>query len=186
MPFNDIYQGSEQKMNKALDVMKDEFKRIRTGRATPGLVENIKVDYYGTPTMLKQLATISIPEPKLLIIKPFDVNSTGDIEKAILKSEIGITPNNDGKLIRLVVPPLSEERRKQLTKGIKELVEKAKISIRNIRRDAIKQGEDEEEKKILSEDDKFRLKEKMQELTTKKEKESGELLAKKTKEIMGI
>ncbi|MEK7448246.1 MAG: ribosome recycling factor [Planctomycetota bacterium] len=186
MPFNEIYQDAEQKMKKAVEVLLEEFKRIRTGRATPGLVESIQVDYYGTATPLKHLAAISIPEPKLLIIKPYDVSSTGAIEKAILKSEIGITPANDGKMVRLVIPPLSEERRKQLVKMIKELVEKAKVVVRNVRRDAIKQGEDEEKAKKISEDDKFLLKDKLQELTTNKEKEIDELLTKKTKEIMEI
>lgn len=186
MPYNEIYQASEQKMTKVIEGVTNEFKSVRAGRATPGLVEHIRVEYYGAPTPLKQVATISIPEPRLIIIKPYDPSTLGNIEKAILKSDIGITPNNDGKLIRLPVPPLSEERRKQLSKMIKEMSEKTRISLRNIRRDSNKQAETEEKKGAMPEDDKFRLKDELQKLTEKYEKKIGEIVDNKTKEIMEI
>lgn len=186
MPAQQIIQNSEQKMVKAVEVMSGEFKGIRSGRASPALVENIRVEYYGTPTPLKQMATISIPEARLIIIKPYDATSLGTIEKAILKSDIGITPANDGKLIRLAVPHLSEERRKQLTKISKDIAEKAKISVRNVRRDALHQADEEEKSKAITEDDKFRIKDEMQKLTEKYEKQIDELLVKKNKEIMEV
>ena len=186
MPAQQIIQNSEQKMTKAVEVMTAEFKGIRSGRATPALVENIRVEYYGAPTPLKQIATISIPEARLIIIKPYDATSLGTIEKSILKSDIGITPANDGKLIRLAVPHLSEERRKQLTKVSKDTSEKAKIAVRNIRRDALHQVDEEEKKKTLTEDDKFRLKDELQKLTEKYEKQIDDLLVKKNKEIMEV
>lgn len=181
-----ICSDAEQKMQKAMEVMSNEFKGIRTGRASPALVENIKVEYYGSPTPLKQLANISVPEPRMIIIKPFDQTSLGAIEKAIMVSDTGINPNNDGKLIRLNLPPLSEERRKQLSKGAKDNAEKTKVAVRNIRRDAIKLVEDEEKKKTITEDAKFKLKDELQKLTEKYEKQVDEAAAKKTAEIMEI
>jgi ribosome recycling factor len=186
MPYQAIVQQSEQRMQKTVQVMADEIKGIRTGRASPALVDNIRVEYYGTQTPLKQLATISVPEPRLLVIKPFDMSSIGEIEKAILKSELGITPQSDGKLVRLAVPHLSEERRKQLSKMVKETAERNKVSVRNIRRDALKMAEDEEKSKTISEDEKFKVKDEMQKLTEKYEKEVETLLEKKTKEIMEV
>ncbi|MFA5795250.1 MAG: ribosome recycling factor [Candidatus Brocadiia bacterium] len=179
-------QSNEQKMAKAIEVMSNDFKGIRSGRATPALVENIRVDYYGAPTPLKQLANISIPEARLVIIKPYDASVLQTVEKAILKSDIGITPANDGKMIRLAIPHLSEDRRKQLGKMAKDASEKTKISVRNVRREALHQVEEEEKKKTLTEDDKFRLKEDLQKLTDKYEKQIDELLSKKTKEIMEV
>ncbi|MFH0888923.1 MAG: ribosome recycling factor [Planctomycetota bacterium] len=173
-------------MQKALEVMVNEFKGIRTGRASPALVENIRVEYYGSPTPLKQIANISVPEPRMIIIKPYDQTFLKDIEKAIMTSDTGINPNNDGKLIRLNLPPLSEERRKQLSKVAKDTAEKAKVSVRNIRRDSIRLVEDEEKKKTLTEDAKFKLKDDLQELIEKNEKQIDELLSKKTADIMEI
>ncbi|MFH1227923.1 MAG: ribosome recycling factor [Planctomycetota bacterium] len=181
-----IMQNSEQKMSKAIEAMNNEFKGIRSGRATPSLVDNVRVDYYGVPTPLKQLANISIPEARLMIIKPYDATVLQSVEKAILKSDIGITPANDGKMIRLAIPHLSEDRRKQLSKMAKDASEKTKISVRNVRREALHQVEEEEKKKALTEDDKFRLKEDLQKLTDKYEKQIDELLIKKTKEIMEV
>lgn len=186
MPVDDILLEAQDKMEKALEVLVTELKGIRTGRATPGLVENVRVEYYGSPTPLKQIAGISAPDPRLLIIKPFDPSSLADIEKAILKSDLGLNPSSDGKMLRLAVPPLSEERRKQLGKQAKEVSEKTKLTIRNVRRDAIKLGDDEEKDGTISEDDKFRLKDGIQELTEEHEKKCGEILEKKTKEIMEI
>ena len=129
---------AEERMSKALDFMRDEFRGMRTGRAHPGLVETIRVDYYGTATPIKDMASISVPEADQIVIKPFDANAIGDMEKGLLASDLGITPQNDGKLIRLKVPPLSEERRKQLVSRAKEIAEESRISMRNVRRDANK------------------------------------------------
>ena len=181
-----IYTDAEQKMQKAVEVMVNEFKGIRTGRASPALVENIRVEYYGSPTPLKQVANISVPEPRMIIIKPYDPTFLKDIEKAIMTSDTGINPNNDGKLIRLNLPPLSEERRKQLSKVAKDTAEKAKVAVRNIRRDSIRLVEDEEKKKTLTEDAKFKLKDDLQKLIEKNEKQIDELLSKKTVDIMEI
>ncbi len=186
MPVDDILLEAQDKMEKALEVLVGELKGIRTGRATPGLVENVRVEYYGSPTPLKQIAGISAPDPRLLIIKPFDPSSLANIEKAIQKSDLGLNPASDGKLIRIAVPPLSEERRKQLSKQAKETSEKAKLAIRNVRRDAIKQSEDEEKEGALSEDQKFRLKDEIQKLTDEHEKKVADIVEKKSKEIMEI
>lgn len=186
MPVDDILLEAQDKMEKALEVLVGELKGIRTGRATPGLVENVRVDYYGSPTPLKTIAGISAPDPRLLIIKPFDPSSLGDIEKAIQKSDLGLNPSSDGKMLRLAVPPLSEERRKQLGKQAKETSEKAKLTIRNARRDGIKQGEDEEKDGAISEDEKFKLKDEIQKLLEEHEKKCADILEKKTKEIMEI
>ncbi|MBI5778657.1 MAG: ribosome recycling factor [Planctomycetes bacterium] len=181
-----ICSDAEQKMQKAMEVMANEFRGIRTGRASPALVDNIKVEYYGSPTPLKQIANISVPEPRMIIIKPYDQSSLGAIEKAIMTSDTGINPNNDGKLIRLNLPPLSEERRKQLSKVARDNAEKTKVAVRNIRRDGIKLVEDEEKKKTITEDAKFKLKDELQKLTEKFEKQVDETVTKKTAEIMEI
>ena len=181
-----ICNDAEQKMQKAMEVMTNEFRGIRTGRASPALVDNIKVEYYGSPTPLKQIANISVPEPRMIIIKPYDQSSLGAIEKAIMTSDAGVNPNNDGKLIRLNLPPLSEERRKQLSKVARDTAEKTKVAVRNIRRDGIKLVEDEEKKKTITEDAKFKLKDELQKLTEKYEKQIDENVSKKTAEIMEI
>ena len=184
MPFDDIVLEAEDKMQKAVEVLANEFKGVRTGRASPGLVEGVKVDYYGAPTPLKSLASITCPEPRLIMIKPFDPSSLSSIEKAIQKSDIGLNPQSDGKIIRLAVPPLSEERRKQMAKQVKELGEKAKVSIRNIRRDANQVADEEEKKKILSEDEKKKTREENDRLTKEYEGKVQESVDKKTKEVM--
>ncbi len=184
MPFDDIVLEAEDKMQKALDVLTGEFKGVRTGRASPGLVEGVRVDYYGAPTPLKSLASITCPEPRLIMIKPFDGGALGAIEKAIQKSDIGLNPQSDGKIIRLAVPALSEERRKQLAKQVKDLGEKQKVAIRNVRRDANQVADDEEKKKILSEDDKKKTREEIDRLTKEYEAKVQESVDKKTKEVM--
>jgi ribosome recycling factor len=140
-------------MDKALEFLQHEFRGIRTGRASPGLVDNLKVDYYGSPTPLKQLATIAVPQVDMIVIKPFDPASLKEIEKAIKSSELSIAPLLDGKIIRLNVPPLSEERRGQLVNQVKRMAEQTKVSIRNIRREAIKQLEQEQKAKTITEDE---------------------------------
>lgn len=186
MPYDDIYLESSEKMTGALDVFNNDLRGIRTGRATPGLVEFIKVDYYNSPTPLKQIANISAPEPRMLIIKPFDPSSMQEIEKAIQKSDLGLNPQNDGKIIRLVVPPLSGERRKQLSQVVRDLGEKAKVSIRNVRRDANKLADAEEKEGTITEDEKFKLKDDIQKLVEEFEKKIQDLFDKKSKEIMEV
>ena len=153
MPTKEILSESKSKMEKAIEVLHDELKTVRTGRASTGLVENVKVDYYGTATPLKSLATISAPDVNMLVIKPFDPASVKDIEKAIKNSDLSIAPIIDGKFIRLNVPPLSEERRKQLVQQAKQVGEQTKVTIRNIRRDTNKQLEKQEKDKVITEDD---------------------------------
>lgn len=179
-----IVADATAKMTKALEVLSGELKTVRTGRASPALVENIKVEYYGAPTPLKGLANISAPEPQLLIVKPFDPSSLAEINKAIQKADIGLNPQNDGKVLRIAVPPLSGERRKQMAQSIKEAGETQRVAVRNVRRDANKRADDEEKAKKIPEDEKFRVKEEIQKLTEKHEKQIDELLAKKTKEIL--
>ncbi|HUS73695.1 MAG TPA: ribosome recycling factor [Sedimentisphaerales bacterium] len=152
MPTKEIVSESESKMKKAVEFLRDELKAVRTGRASTGLVENMKVEYYGTPTPLKQMATLATPQADMVVIKPFDPGSLKDIEKAIKNSDLSIAPIVDGKLIRLNIPPLSGERRKQLVSQAKQMGEQAKVSIRNIRRDANKHLEKQQKNKIITED----------------------------------
>ena len=183
MPLDEIAFEAEEKMEKAAAYLASEFKGVRTGRATTGLVDHIKVEYYGSSTPLQQLATLSAPEANLIVIKPFDPTSIKDIERAILGSELGITPQSDKRVIRLVVPPLSGERRKQLANQVKQMTEEARISIRNIRRDANKHIDQEQKSKVLTEDEADKGKEEIQDLTKKYEQKVGELLKAKLAEI---
>jgi ribosome recycling factor len=184
MPVNQIITNSENKMKKAVEVLQDEFKGVRTGMASTGLVENIKVEYYGNPTPLKALAALSTPQPDMILVKPFDPGSIKDIEKAILASELGLTPMSDGKVIRLNVPPLSEERRKQLVHQVKGLGEQAKVSVRNIRRDEIKLLEKEENDKLITEDDLEKGKKQMDDLTKQHTDRIDQVVKHKSDEIM--
>jgi ribosome recycling factor len=184
--YDDILLETEDKMEKAVAHLAGEFNHIRTGRATPGLVDGVRVDYYGAPTPLKSLATISIPEARLIVIKPFDPGSLKDIEKAIQKSELGVTPASDGKLIRLNLPPLSEEQRKKLAARCKEMAEAARVSIRNVRRDANKSADGAYADGDLTEDQDKKLKEEIQSLTKQYEGKVDEVLDRKTKEIMEV
>jgi ribosome recycling factor len=163
--IKDLLKDTEERMEKAVDALRDSLMTIRTGRASPALVERLPVEYYGTPTPLNQLATISVPEPRLLAIRPWDPNSLADIERAILKSELGLTPANDGKIIRLTIPRLTEERRQELVKVVGKRVEGGKVAIRNIRRDAIEDLRELESEKLISEDDFYRAKDDIQEIT---------------------
>ncbi len=172
-----------ERMEKAVQVLSDKYRGMRTGRANPGLVEGIRVEYYGTPTPLKQIANISAPEPDLLVIKPFDASSLSDIEKSIQKSDVGIHPSSDGRVIRLQVPPLSEERRKQLVSRAKEVAEETRIAIRNIRRDANKQAELLEKEKKISEDDLKSVKDEIQEYTKTSEEKVDKSLKTKSDEL---
>ncbi len=184
MPQDKILRELKEKMSKTLSVLKDEFRGMRTGRATPALVENIRVTYYGNPTPLKQIANISAPEAALLVIRPFDPSVAGEIQKAIQKSDIGINPSSDGKNIRLSIPPLSEERRKQLAGRAKEYSEKARISLRNERRDAIKTAEKLKKGGSIGEDQMFSLKDAVQEALKKFEDQADTMLETKTHELL--
>jgi ribosome recycling factor len=186
VPADDILLDAEEKMQKAVEHLKQQFRTVRTGRASAGLVEHLRVDYYGSPTELRQLATISVPDPLMLVIKPFDPGSVGDIAKAIQASDLGITPAVEGKIIRLAIPPLSEERRKQLGHQVKETAEAAKVTLRNVRRDAIKHIDTEEKSKVISEDEAKRGHEGATELVHEYEKQIDEALKHKTAEIMEV
>jgi ribosome recycling factor len=184
MPTRKIVDEHSKNMDKAVEFLRSELKSVRTGRAAPGLVEHLMVDYYGTPTPLKSLATITAPEPASLVIKPFDIGCLKDIEKAIKSSELSLAPILDGKMVRLNLPPLSEERRKQIVQQVKQLGEKTKISVRNIRRDAIKQLEDAEKAKTISEDARDKGKDEIEKLTKKHVDAVDEVIKHKSDEIM--
>jgi len=184
MSAEEILLEAEERMEKTIALLEDQFKGVRTGRASTGLVESIRVPYYGSPTPLKQLANLSTPEPQQILIRPFDVSAVGDIIKAIQSSDLGLTPNSDNKVIRLNVPSLSVEQRKKLSNRVKELAEEARVSIRNIRRDANKQADKELVDKILTEDDLARTKEDIQALTKKFEGKVNDLAEKKTTDIL--
>lgn len=184
MDGDTILLETEERMSKAIEVFKDKLRATRTGRASPGLVEGVRVEYYGSPTPLKQIANISAPEASMLVIKPFDPASLLDIEKAISKSDIGIHPTNDGKVLRLQIPPLSQERRKQLVQKTKDFAEETRVSIRNVRRDGNKHADGLA--KTISEDELKHLKDQVQELTKKYEGEVDSLLDAKSKELMSF
>jgi ribosome recycling factor len=186
MPLDDILLECEEHMDKALDHLRHELRGIRTGRASPALVENIRVDYYGTPTELRSIAAISVPEATQLLIKPFSPSDVKSIEKAINDSKIGLTPHSDGKQIRLNLPALSQERRLQLAGQCKQHAETAKVSVRNARRDANKQIDTEQKAGDLTEDDADKGKEQVQELTRDYEKKVEDLLEHKRKEILTV
>lgn len=185
MDRDEIVLTAEEKWEKTVHHFADQIRGIRTGRASAALVEPIRVDYYGALTPLQQLASISVPEARLVVVKPYDMGAMKEIEKAILKSELGVTPSNDGKLIRLAFPPLSEEQRKKLASRIKELAEQDKIALRNARREVMHLV-DESEKKGLPEDAAKRLREELQETFKSYEGKIDELVAKKTKEVMEV
>ncbi len=180
----DLLRDAEHRMQRAVDVLEEDLKRIRTGRATPALVEKITIDYYGVPTPLIQLAAITVPEPRQISIKPFDPKTIPAIERAILTSDLGLTPNNDGSTIRLFLPPLTEERRQELVRVVHKRVEQARIAIRNVRRDVLKDLREMEDEKMISEDERRRAEDKLQKLTEtyiEKANKAGEL---KEREIM--
>ena len=179
-----VLKEVEAKMQGALDTLGREFAGVRTGRASTGLLEGVRVDYYGTPTPIPQVASLSVPDPKTLLIQPWDASLLPAIEKAIMKSDLGLTPANDGKVIRLVMPPLNEERRKQLAKAVGKLAEDARVAIRNIRHDANKKLKTTEKEKKISEDDSRRGQEQIQKITDKLIQRVDELLKKKEQEIL--
>lgn len=184
MDQDEILLDAEERMEKAVEHFKSSLTGIRTGRANPGLVDSIKVEYYGSPTPLKQLANVSVPEPQQIMIRPFDVSTLDEIAKAIQNSDLGMAPNNDGRVVRLNVPPLSTERRQQLAGRVKELAEEARVSIRNIRRDANKHADQAEKAKEMTEDDRDQTKDKVQDLTKKYEGSVNKSAEAKEKEVM--
>ncbi|MCK4793576.1 MAG: ribosome recycling factor [Desulfobacteraceae bacterium] len=163
--INSVYDDARERMGKSIDALKNEFKKIRTGRASLALFEDIRVNYYGTTTPLKQMASLSVPESRLVIIQPWDQTVIGEIEKEILKSELGFTPMNDGKVIRIAIPPLTEERRKELVKVVRKIDEEYKVSIRNIRRDANEFLKSLKKDGEISEDDFFKAQDQVQKIT---------------------
>lgn len=179
-----IMQKTEDDMKKALEVMVRDFGTIRTGRASLSLLEGITVEYYGTPMPLNQVASLAIPEPRSINIQPWDLKVMPHIEKAIIKSDLGITPTNDGKILRLGIPPLTQERRKELVKVIKKMAEEGRVAMRNLRREANEQLKKLEKDKKITEDELHKSMDKVQELTDKVIKLVEESLAKKEKEIM--
>jgi ribosome recycling factor len=184
MDQDEILLDAEERMEKAVQILHSQLQGLRTGRATSGLVDSIRVDFYGSPTPLKQIANISIPEPQQILIRPFDASTLTAIAKAIQSSDTGLSPNSDGRVIRLNVPPLSNERRRQLVAREKELAEEARVAIRNVRRDANKHADQGEKDKSLTEDDCKQTKDQIQELTKKHEAKVSEMAAAKEKEIM--
>jgi len=173
-------------MRGAIQVLHDDLSAIRTGRASPALVEKLPIEYYGTPTPLMQLASINVPEPRSLMIKPFDPSTIKIIEKAILSSDLGLNPNNDGKVIHLNLPPLTEERRRELAKRVHHRLEESRVAIRNIRRDAHNDMRDFEKEKLISEDELTRGEEDLQKLTDRFIEEVAEMGKKKEIEIMEV
>ena len=184
--IKETVKDAEQHMRSAITALEEDLTGIRTGRATPALVEKMPIDYYGMPTPLLQLASISIPEARAILIKPFDPTSLKAIEKSILASELGLTPNNDGKSIRLNLPPLTEERRRDLVKVVHGRLEESRIAIRNIRRDIIKDLKDFEKEKMISEDELKQGEEEIQKLTDSMIVEIDRVGVKKEKEIMEV
>jgi ribosome recycling factor len=171
-------------MSKTVGALETDLRTIRTGRASPALVERVMVEYYGAPTPLNQLAVISAPEPQLLTIRPYDPGSLGDIERAILKSELGLTPANDGRIIRLPIPRLTEERRRELAKLVRQRVEEGKVAFRNIRREALDDLREFEKEKLISEDDFYRAKDDTQDLTDRYAERMDEVSARKQREVL--
>ncbi len=184
MSAEEILLDAEDRMEKAIGVLKNSLSGIRTGRANPGLVDSLRVDVYGSATPIKQLASVGAPEPTRIVIRPYDPSTLKDIEKSIIASDLGFNPQNDGRLIRINIPPLSTEQRKRMVGRIKDLTEESKIAIRNIRRDANKAIDLAEKEKEISEDNRDTMKEEVQELTKKFESQATELAKRREIEVM--
>lgn len=180
------YSKLEEKMNKTISVLEENFAEVRAGRANPAILNKVKIDYYGTPTPINQVAGISVPEARLIVVQPWDLGVLKEIERAIIASDIGINPNNDGKVIRLAFPELTEERRKELVKDIKKTAEEAKVAIRSIRRDGIDEAKKEQKDGEMTEDDVRGAEDKIQKMTDVKISEIDSILANKEKEILNI
>jgi len=184
--IKDLMRETETRMKKSLQVLEADLRTIRTGRASPALVERVMVEYYSIPTPLNQLAVISVPEPQLLAIRPYDPSSLGEIERAILKSDLGLTPANDGKIIRLTIPGLTEERRLELVRMVNRRVEEAKVALRNIRREALDDLREFEKEKMISEDDFYRARDDLQDLIDQYVERAEEIGQRKAREVMEV
>ncbi len=180
------YNIIKEKMNKSIDNLNEKFSEVRAGRANPAILNKVKIDYYGTPTPINQIAGISVPEARMIVIQPWDVSILKEIEKAILASDVGINPNNDGKVIRLVFPELTEERRKELVKDVKKMAEECKVAIRNARRDGIDLAKKSQKEGEMTEDELKQAENKIQELTDKSIAEIDKILQNKENEILSI
>ncbi len=184
--IKEVVSEAEERMKKTIDVLRKDLASLRAGRATPALLDKILVDYYGVPTPINQMANVSVPEPRLLVIQPWDKSVISSIEKAILKSDLGLTPNNDGTVIRLSIPQLTQERRNELVKVVRKKAEDARVAIRNVRRDANEHLKDMEKKHEISEDDFKRAQEEVQKLTDKCIKDVDKILENKEQEVMEV
>jgi len=184
--IEDLVSDAIQRMDKSVDATHEHFNSVRTGRAAPALLDRIQVDYYGTPTPLKNMATISAPEPRLLSIQPFDPSSLKGVEKAIMESDLGLTPSNDGKVIRLPIPQLTEERRKELVKLVRHMAEEGRVAVRNVRRDAIKHLEELVKGGDVGDDEERAAEGRVQKLTDDHVAKIDEILKRKEAEIMEV
>lgn len=179
-----IYKETRDRMGKTITALENELKRIRTGRASLSLLDGIRVDYYGTPTPLSQMASLSVPESRLIAIQPWDVSVIKDIEKAIMKSDLGLTPSNDGKIVRISIPPLTEERRKELVKVVNKVCEEHRVAVRNIRRDSNEYLKGMKKEGDISEDDAFKAQDQVQKITDDFIKNIDDIYKEKEKEIL--
>lgn len=184
MPISDLLARAREHMSKTVEHFQHQLARLRTGRATPALVEHVRVEYYGVPTPLSQVSSIIVPEPRMLVIQPWDRSLLGAIEKALLQSEVGVTPTNDGSVIRLVLPPLSEERRRELVKICRKHAEEARVALRNIRREYLEELRHLEKQERFSEDERRRGEQELQKITDTFTEELDRLLERKEKEIL--
>jgi len=182
--LGDIYRDLRDRMNRAVQTLETEYKRLRTGRASISLVDEIRVDYYGTSTPLSQLSTLTIADPRTIVIQPWDTTVVGEIEKAIMKSDLGLTPMSDGKAIRINIPPLTAERRRDLVKVVKKKAEESKVAVRNIRRDIIEKTKELKKDKKVSEDEQFRAQDEIQKITDDYVKKVDTIYSAKEKEIL--
>ena len=184
MSTDEILMDAEERMDKAIEILKKNLSGIRTGRANPGLVDTLRVDVYGSPTPIKQIAAVGAPEPTQIVIRPYDAGTIKEIEKAIVSSDLGFNPQSDGRVVRINIPPLSTDVRKKMVSRIKELTEEAKVSVRNIRRDGNKAADQAEKDKTVSEDQRDDLKDKIQDLTKKYEVQATEISKSREAEVM--
>lgn len=184
--IKDLMKDAEARMDKAVQALEADLRGVRTGRASPALVERVMVEYYGTSTPLNQLAVISAPEPNLLVVRPYDPSSLGDIQRAILQADLGLNPNNDGRIIRIPIPRLTEERRREMVKLVRRRVEESKVALRNIRRDVLADMREYESESLISEDDLKRGQDQLQELTDKYVARVEEIGKLKEQDIMQI
>ncbi|MDY6848367.1 MAG: ribosome recycling factor [Geoalkalibacter sp.] len=184
--YDDILKKTRSGMEKAIDALKKDFSKVRTGRASTALLDEVRVDYYGTPTPLNQVGSLTVPEPRMIMIQPWEKNLLPEIEKAILKSDLGLNPSSDGQLIRIAIPPLTEERRKEMVKLVKRMGEEARIAIRNVRRDSNDALKKMEKGKEISEDELKRGEKDIQDLTDQYVKKVDELISSKETEVMEV